>query len=514
MVPPIHLLPDELLQHIFNECCPVDEDLALDLAWEPPATSFRSDLFTLTQVCHLWRDITTNSMQHLWSIISIWMPLTPRHISLAQLLTQRSGIAPLYIFLCCDSSQSLGDASRSAHLDELVTVFAPHHRRWRSLSLCTPLSNTAARHLTSLSFDALECVTTHFRFGNGKLLDAIWAAPRLQRCGVSHLVARGDLLVGVRHYPPSHITHLLLDEAMSMHSLHLVLRHCTQVVELHCSPTEYHPFYATTEPEEDPPMLTIPHLRTLSIMYPRGNRSRSLTFAALQAPSLVELRLVCGGLVLGCVRSGGFLEQFLLRSQCELETLILKGHLKRDEVELSSFLRWPCLQKVKRLRVQSTSSYGSPELSARLIPSLTATLPLLTDIEVICGPYSNKGVERAFATTALCRARRAIPAIPNIPPRAMRQGSAHFDRVAAELAPHGIRLTCEISLPGEKEYAHQIALSWSNLPPYHGHLDLIEASTAWWTKVRLYRDTLYHGSPVLEAGFQLPVGNESDDELF
>ncbi|KAJ7623535.1 hypothetical protein FB45DRAFT_108475 [Roridomyces roridus] len=127
---PIASAPIEILQHIFKSCLP-DAHAPHD----KPFSSTEAPLL-LCRVCALWRTIAIATPQ-LWARLAISVGennnLRPSRPLIATWVT-RSASQPLSLVV--HSSDQCASAAET--VDEVLQIFLPHIRRWRSITFILP----------------------------------------------------------------------------------------------------------------------------------------------------------------------------------------------------------------------------------------------------------------------------------------------------------------------------------------------------------------------------------------
>lgn len=126
-VPPVDKIPHELLSKIFTF---VSSDPNINPTY----------LITITHVCARWRQIALAS-GNVWLRIALIYPVTPRHMSYASTMLERSGAYPIDILL--DLRDPAWDWDEDTHrfgwkeMEPLMRLFLVHIARWRTVELLT-----------------------------------------------------------------------------------------------------------------------------------------------------------------------------------------------------------------------------------------------------------------------------------------------------------------------------------------------------------------------------------------
>ncbi|KAL0960249.1 hypothetical protein HGRIS_011881 [Hohenbuehelia grisea] len=383
----VRKLAPELLMQIFNVVCGIDYSF-LQIDHDPsrplpPLTADHiNDLLALSQVCSQWRKVAIIGMPKLWSIFPIswshqyrerqsWLPWL-------QLCLERSASSPLHI----DIRAAHGTGYVPPPVAEVVSLFLPHHSRWRSFQCVGCCPYCTDRYCDPELFRSIQCFNNleiayvdlddnypHFELHFHR---AILASPRIRRYYWRHadrhpsLPPAGVEYLGVRTLPLVHAAQAFAC-ATNLRSTHLSVADISPpssdssantitIAKLHTLNVS---FYCSPRPLLC--LLTLPSLRNLHFNF-RGSFDPSdvHAFRRLLARSqcMVESFAVFSDDADGATRAE------MMKLICDSPALESVQDLMIPISHLELLSLPPCMPHLRRLRVWQGYSPSCPLLHA------------------------------------------------------------------------------------------------------------------------------------------------------
>lgn len=238
----IHRLPYELLSGILALAVPVKSPLSSD---DNIHVKFTSYLISISTVCSIWRNISISSPL-LWTTIVFGLsrdiprtrvPVWHRACHKVQTFLDRSQNALLDVelmFLC-------GNVLNQNSLDHLLPMFAPHTRRFRSITIRVS-DEASARRLFPLqgTFAQLDSVRCTISKGRVALIGDLQLFPTDSECVARprNLTLSGSALIsGTQKVGDTSLVHLnsvrIYGSPTDWDSTHALLRRCARITDLH-----------------------------------------------------------------------------------------------------------------------------------------------------------------------------------------------------------------------------------------------------------------------------------------